>query len=87
MSSEWQSGEALEVPSGYRPNVCAVITEAPEATPRPGARVLMFRRVNPTLGAFRWQFPQGGLDPGETPEQGLLRELREEVGAFDHLNR
>ena len=27
-----------------------------------------------------WQFPQGGLDAGETPEQGGLRELYEETG-------
>lgn len=28
-----------------------------------------------------WQFPQGGLDAGETFYQGALRELREECGA------
>lgn len=27
-----------------------------------------------------WQMPQGGVDPGETPEQAALRELGEEVG-------
>ena len=26
-----------------------------------------------------WQFPQGGLEPGEDPETGLQRELREEL--------
>ncbi|MCX6130934.1 MAG: RNA pyrophosphohydrolase [Proteobacteria bacterium] len=30
------------------------------------------------LGA--WQLPQGGMDPGESPEQTLLRELKEEIG-------
>ena len=27
-----------------------------------------------------WQMPQGGLDPGEDPEQAALRELEEETG-------
>ncbi|SMF72920.1 RNA pyrophosphohydrolase [Pseudobacteriovorax antillogorgiicola] len=27
-----------------------------------------------------WQLPQGGIDPGESPKEALLRELREEIG-------
>jgi putative (di)nucleoside polyphosphate hydrolase len=27
-----------------------------------------------------WQMPQGGIDPGESPEQAALRELKEEIG-------
>lgn len=27
-----------------------------------------------------WQMPQGGIDPGETPDQAAMRELHEEVG-------
>lgn len=27
-----------------------------------------------------WQFPQGGIDDGETPEQAMYRELFEEIG-------
>ncbi|HYZ40061.1 MAG TPA: RNA pyrophosphohydrolase [Stellaceae bacterium] len=27
-----------------------------------------------------WQMPQGGIDPGETPRQAALRELKEEIG-------
>lgn len=29
-------------------------------------------------GAF--QFPQGGIDPGESPQEALVREMREEIG-------
>ena len=27
-----------------------------------------------------WQFPQGGIEPGETPETTVMRELQEELG-------
>jgi len=27
-----------------------------------------------------WQFPQGGIDEGESPKEALLRELKEEIG-------
>lgn len=29
-----------------------------------------------------WQFPQGGINPDETPEEALYRELYEEVGLY-----
>jgi len=61
----------------YRPNVCAVITDDLRS------QVLVFRRVDATLQPHVWQFPQGGLDAGEAPEAGLLRELVEEIGTGD----
>ncbi len=63
-----------EQPKPLRRNVCAVLTDGD------GRRVLVFRRVEWRTFPNPWQFPQGGLEPGETPELGLLRELREEVG-------
>jgi putative (di)nucleoside polyphosphate hydrolase len=30
-----------------------------------------------------WQFPQGGIDEGETQEEALFRELKEEIGTND----
>lgn len=34
-----------------------------------------------------WQFPQGGIDPGESPEFAAIRELREETGiSIEHLS-
>ena len=54
---------------GYRPNVGIVICN------RQG-QVLWARR----FGQHSWQFPQGGINPGETAEQAMYRELFEEVG-------
>ncbi|HZF96431.1 MAG TPA: RNA pyrophosphohydrolase [Allosphingosinicella sp.] len=54
---------------------------------RPGAGVMLVnregkvfvaQRVDSTLEA--WQMPQGGLDQGEEPQDGALRELEEETG-------
>lgn len=41
-------------------------------------RVLSLRRSGASDDA--WQFPQGGLDEGEEPLEGALRELEEETG-------
>ena len=40
--------------------------------------VFVGQRLDSTLEA--WQMPQGGLDEGEAPEEGALRELEEETG-------
>jgi len=61
-------------PKPLRRNVCIVLTDAGER------RVLVFRRVEWRTFPNPWQFPQGGLKRDESPEQGLLRELREEIG-------
>lgn len=44
----------------------------------PAREVWVGQRLDSTLEA--WQMPQGGLDPGETPLEGALRELEEETG-------
>ncbi|MDF7681645.1 RNA pyrophosphohydrolase [Enterobacteriaceae bacterium ESL0689] len=54
---------------GYRPNVGIVICN------RQG-QVVWARRY----GQHSWQFPQGGINPGESAEQAMYRELFEEVG-------
>jgi ADP-ribose pyrophosphatase YjhB (NUDIX family) len=46
----------------------------------PDDRILLVRFREPETGATFWTTPGGGLDPGETLEDGLRRELREEAG-------
>lgn len=43
-------------------------------------RVLLSQRPPGKALAGLWEFPGGKLEPGESPEQGLVRELREELG-------
>ena len=54
---------------GYRPNVGIIICNWKN-------EVFWGKRVK----EHSWQFPQGGIKPGETPEAAMYRELREEVG-------
>jgi putative (di)nucleoside polyphosphate hydrolase len=59
---------------GFRPNVGIIICNDL-------GKVFWARRIG---GKNGWQFPQGGIDSGETPEQALYRELHEEVGLQAH---
>lgn len=43
-------------------------------------RFLLTQRPPGTHGAGFWEFPGGKLEPGESPEQALVREVREELG-------
>ena len=43
-------------------------------------RVLLAQRPEGKSVAGLWEFPGGKVDPGETPEAALIRELREELG-------
>ena len=54
---------------GYRANVGIIILNDE-------GKVFFGKRI----GQQAWQFPQGGIDEGESPEQAMYRELFEEVG-------
>ena len=46
----------------------------------PDGRVLLAQRPEGKSLAGLWEFPGGKVDPGETPETALIRELHEELG-------
>ncbi|HEX5286004.1 MAG TPA: RNA pyrophosphohydrolase [Polaromonas sp.] len=56
---------------GFRPNVGIILLNQ-------RSQVFWGKRIR----THSWQFPQGGIDRGESPEQAMLRELHEEVGLF-----
>jgi putative (di)nucleoside polyphosphate hydrolase len=56
---------------GYRPAVGIMLVNGE-------GKVWVGQRLDSKLEA--WQMPQGGLDPGEEPLDGALRELEEETG-------
>jgi len=69
-------GDASSAPEGGKPLLlvaaCALIDV--------DGRVLLTRRPEGKKLAGLWEFPGGKIDPGETPEAALIRELREELG-------
>jgi len=52
-----------------------------------GGRLLAARRTTPPEAAGRWEFPGGKLDPGETKDAGLEREVTEELGCRVEVDR
>jgi len=59
---------------------------------RPNVGIILLNQQNQVFWGKRirtnsWQFPQGGIDRGETPEQAMYRELHEEVGLLpEHVS-
>lgn len=57
----------------YRPAVRVICLDA-------ACRVLVLRWRDPVDGAWLWEPPGGGIEPGETPVAAARRELMEETG-------
>jgi putative (di)nucleoside polyphosphate hydrolase len=73
------------------PRIGAARMAEPDIEPleyRPGVGIMLLNRQSEVFVGRRidmpampaWQMPQGGIDPGETPRQAALRELKEEIG-------
>lgn len=50
----------------------------------PDGRILIAQRPEGKALAGLWEFPGGKVEPGETPEETLIRELKEELGVETH---
>lgn len=62
-------GEIMLDRDGFRPNVGIILLNQKN-------QVFWGKRIR----THSWQFPQGGIDRGESPEQAMFRELHEEIG-------
>src|ERR1700712_5197783 len=69
MNSTNELGLIMLDREGFRPNVGIVLLNQRN-------QVFWGKRIR----THSWQFPQGGIKYGETPEQAMYRELQEEVG-------
>lgn len=61
----------------YRPNVAAIVLSSNYPYK---CEIFIACRTDVENA---WQFPQGGIDAGESPKEALFRELKEEIGTDD----
>jgi 8-oxo-dGTP diphosphatase len=50
-------------------------------------RILIGQRKDLGHHPLKWEFPGGKVEPGETPEAALIRELQEELGIQARIDR
>lgn len=60
--------------------VAALITDV-------AGRILLTRRRPDQPLPDQWEFPGGKMEPGESPQEALMRELREEIGVRPEVGR
>ncbi len=59
---------------------CRIVEVAAAVLQRPDGSFLLAQRPAGKIWAGYWEFPGGKIEPGETPYDALVRELREELG-------
>lgn len=50
-----------------------------------GGKILIGQHRPDQPMALQWEFPGGGIEPGESPQEALARELLEELGIFANI--
>ncbi|WP_332810634.1 (deoxy)nucleoside triphosphate pyrophosphohydrolase [Sphingomonas sp.] len=65
---------------GLMPTLMPTLMVVAAALVDADGRVLLQQRAPNRSMAGLWEFPGGKLEPGETPEEALIRELEEELG-------
>lgn len=79
--SPWTTLEALDIKGAAQPYyrlveppgvICVVLSAAGD--------FVMVRQPRPAIEGYTFEFPAGSIDAGETPEDAVRREVREETG-------
>jgi 8-oxo-dGTP diphosphatase len=67
--------------------VAALILRQPDPADASALEVLICQRKPDQPMSLKWEFPGGKIEPGESPEEALARELQEELGIRATIGR